>query len=148
MRYTKDEKEIQNHPVTMLTPGQGWPDTGPLAVVEQKAEWKETTGRVNGAWRFTDSNLLYVSYSKGYKGGGINAPDVANSNRSTTYEPEFVNAYELGSKNEFLDGRMQLNATAFYYDYEGYQIASRRGLTVSTENVNAEIKGLELEGVW
>ncbi|MBB6093311.1 outer membrane receptor protein involved in Fe transport [Povalibacter uvarum] len=148
LRYTDDKKQIRNHPITMLTPGRGWPETGPLSIIDQEAQWKEVTGRVNAAWRPTEQNLLYVSYSKGYKGGGINPPDASNSNLSTAYEPEFVNAYEIGSKNELFDGRVQANATAFYYDYEGYQISNRRGLSVSTENVDAGISGLELEGVW
>jgi outer membrane receptor protein involved in Fe transport len=145
VRYTEDKKEFQYLPVTMLTPGRGWAED---TITNQEAEWKETTGRVNGAWRPTAHNLLYVSYSKGYKGGGINAPDVTTNDRSPTYEPEFVNAYEIGSKNEFFDARVQVNVTAFFYDYQGYQISARRGLTSLTENVDAEIKGVELEGVW
>ena len=77
VRYTDDKKEIAMHPVTMLTPGRGWAETGALAVVQQEAQFREWTGRVNGAWRVTDENLLYVSYSKGYKGGGINSPDTS-----------------------------------------------------------------------
>ncbi len=148
VRYTDDKKEIDMHPVTMLTAGREWPATGPLAIVEQEAQFKEYTGRVNGAWRVTDENLLYVSYSKGYKGGGINAPDVASGNQSPSYKPEFVNAYEVGSKNEFFDGNVQLNLTGFYYDYQDYQISQLRGLTSNTENVDVKVHGLELEGVW
>lgn len=148
VRYTDDKKEIALHPVTMLTPGRGWPETGPLAVVDQEARFREWTGRVNGAWRVTDENLLYVSYSKGYKGGGINAPDIATGNDSPAYQPEFVNAYEIGSKNEFFDGNVQVNLTGFYYDYENYQISLLRGLTSETENVDVEVHGFELEGVW
>lgn len=148
VRYTDDKKEIALHPVTMLTAGRGWPETGPLAVVDQEARFRELTGRVNGAWRVTDENLLYVSYSKGYKGGGINAPDGATGNASPSYAPEFVNAYEVGSKNEFFNGNVQLNLTGFYYDYENYQISLLRGLTSTTENVDVKVHGLELEGVW
>jgi outer membrane receptor protein involved in Fe transport len=148
VRYTDDKKEIALHPVTMLTPGRGWPETGPLAVVPQEAQFREWTGRLNGAWRVTDENLLYVSYSKGYKGGGINTPDVATGNLSPHYEPEFVNAYEVGSKNEFFDGNVQLNLTGFMYDYQNYQISQLRGLTSVTENVDVDVHGFELEGVW
>src|SRR5690606_15288175 len=63
-------------------------------------------------------------------------------------EPEFVNAYEIGSKNDLFDGRVQLNVTGFYYDYENYQVSLLRGLTSETVNVDVEVHGLELEGVW
>jgi outer membrane receptor protein involved in Fe transport len=148
VRYTDDKKEIALHPVAMLTPGRGWPDAGPLAVVQQEAQFREWTGRLNGAWRVTDENLLYASYSKGYKGGGINTPDVATGNLSPQYAPEFVNAYEVGSKNEFFDGNVQLNLTGFMYDYQNYQISQLRGLTSVTENVDVDVHGFELEGVW
>ena len=38
------------------------------------------------------------------------------------YNPEFVNAYEIGTKNTLLNGSLTLDG-AFYYDYNGYQIS-------------------------
>lgn len=143
LRYTDDKKEIELNPSNMLQPGRGPTPNGTL---DQESRFKETTGRVNLDWHPTENNLVYLSYSKGYKGGGINNPD--NLNNSPAYDPEFVNAYELGTKNTFAEGRLLLNATAFYYDYDGYQISSRRGIVSQTENVDAEVLGLELESVW
>jgi outer membrane receptor protein involved in Fe transport len=143
LRYTDDKKEILLHPSNMLQSGRGYTPNIPVA---QEASWQEVTGRANLEWRFSDNNLMYLSYSKGYKGGGINNPDATSS--SPAYDPEFVNAYELGSKNTLFGGRVMLNATGFMYDYEGYQISQNRGLVSATENIDAEIKGLELEAVW
>jgi outer membrane receptor protein involved in Fe transport len=124
----------------MLLPGQG---ATPNGLIEQEARWKETTGRVNLDWHPTDNMLVYASYSKGYKGGGINNPNANDT--SPAYDPEFVNAYEIGSKNTLADGRLQLNATAFMYDYDGYQISQLRGLVSATENIDAKVKGAEFE---
>jgi outer membrane receptor protein involved in Fe transport len=143
LRYTDDKKEIELNPSNLLLPGRGATPNGTL---DQVSRFKETTGRVNLNWHPTENNLVYLSYSKGYKGGGINNPDATST--SPSYDPEFVNAYELGSKNTFAEGRVQLNVTGFFYDYDGYQISSRRGLIAQTENVDAEVRGLELEGVW
>src|SRR3546814_4679127 len=48
--------------------------------------------------------------------------DVCSSDLAT-FKPEFVNAFEIGSKNSFMNGALTLNATAFFYDYKGYQVS-------------------------
>ena len=54
-----------------------------------------------------------------------------------TFKPEFIDAFELGSKNTLLDGALTLNGDVFYYNYENYQISRDRRphgdqLTIST----------------
>lgn len=65
-----------------------------------------------------------------------------------TFEPEFVNAFEIGAKNSLLNGALTLNATAFYYDYKDYQVSQIRDRTAINENFDAEVWGLELETVF
>jgi outer membrane receptor protein involved in Fe transport len=142
LRYTDDRKSNVNYPVELLLPGRGWPS----GVTPQHAEFKETTGRFNIDYRPTDDTLLYASYSKGYKGGGFNPPDVTAT--SPTYKPEFVNAYELGTKNTLFERTLTLDLTGFYYNYVDYQISQYNALTTSTTNVDAKIHGFELESAW
>ncbi|MEO7775806.1 MAG: TonB-dependent receptor [Steroidobacteraceae bacterium] len=146
LRYTDDEKTQVLYPVTLLAPGQGWSPTGPLAPVPQLVNFTETTGRLNFDYKLAEDSMVYASYSKGYKGGGFNTPNVTTT--SPSYKPEFVNAYEIGSKNRFADGRVMLNATAFYYDYQDYQVSQVRGFSGTTENVDAKVAGAELEATW
>ena len=96
---------------------------------------------------WSDATLFYGSYSRGYKGGGFNPafdprefPDTA-----ATFEPEFVNAFEIGTKNQLLANRLQANLTAFYYDYSDLQISRVLNRTSFNENADAEIYGLESE---
>jgi len=65
-------------------------------------------------------NLLYANVSTGFKSGGVSQAD-PNITLPTTYGPETITAYQIGTKNRFLDGRLQINAEGFYYDYDGYQ---------------------------
>ncbi len=65
-----------------------------------------------------------------------------------TFEPEFVNAFEIGTKNTLLDGAMIFNATAFYYDYKDYQVSQIRDRTAVNENFDATMWGLEFETVF
>ncbi len=113
LRWTDDQKTFWDIPSWVYMLGGGYPVQG---VVNQ--EWKEWTGRGVIDWTpkldFTDQTLVYASYSRGYKGGGANPPlpeaDFASSQSSTvhppTFTPEFVNAYELGTKNTLFDGAM------------------------------------------
>jgi outer membrane receptor protein involved in Fe transport len=145
LRYTDDQKTFIDLPVTLLSNGEGFPSSS-----TQHAKFDEFTGRLNVDWRpklnFTDETLVYASYSRGYKAGGFNAPNIVDVD--PVYAPEFVNAFEVGTKNTLLDKTMTLNLTGFYYDYTGYQISQVIGLNEDTSNVNAKIYGLELESTW
>lgn len=65
-----------------------------------------------------------------------------------TFEPEFVNAFEIGAKNTLFDRTMMFNVTAFYYDYEGYQVSQIRNRAAINENFDAEVWGAEFELQW
>jgi iron complex outermembrane recepter protein len=118
------------------------------------ASFKRLTGRVVIDWKpelsFTDDTLVYASYSRGFKSGGINPPfnPVIFPNASASFGPETINAYEVGTKNRFADGTLQLNLTAFYYDYKDLQISRILQRTSFNDNTNAKIYGVELETLW
>src|SRR5690606_3079440 len=76
---------------------------------------------------------------------GINPIVVQYLPQSSTFEPEFLNAYEVGIKSNLLDRRLRLNATAFYYDYTDYQVSQIVDRISLNENFDAESMGLELE---
>ena len=146
-RYTDDHKDFLNYPVNLLAPGAG---VVADQIINQKVNFREPTGRVNVDWtpslNFTNKTLIYASYSRGYKGGGFNPPNIVQV--APTYAPEFVNAFEIGTKNSLLDHTLTLNLTGFYYNYTGYQISQVEGLNEQTANVNATIKGIEFESQW
>ena len=63
-------------------------------------------------------HLVFGLVSTGWKNGGSGSP---GSFKPTRFKPEEVTAFELGTRNTFLDGRVRLNVTAFYYDHEHLQ---------------------------
>lgn len=115
------------------------------------ASFHEVTGRAGVDWHtklpFTDETNLYFFYSKGYKGGGLNPPvdPALFAGVPSTFEPEFINSYEIGAKNVLADGRLVANLTAFYYDYNGYQVSKIVNRTSVNENIDAKVKGFEGE---
>ena len=150
VRLTHDEKRQINLPVQLLAPGSGLPTGNPA---ELRAKFTEPTGRIGFDLMlhpsFMDRSLLYGFFSRGYKGGGMNSPASATSGLvSGTFLPEFVNAFEIGSKNTFAKGGLLLNLTGFYYDYTNYQVAEIVAQTQVVRNVPAKVYGVELESTW
>ena len=75
--------------------------------------------------------------------------DISNPIHPLTFKPEFIDAFELGTKNTLLDGALTLNGDVFYYNYEGYQISrDRRPHRDQSDNFDAHVKGAELEATW
>ncbi|WBH15080.1 TonB-dependent receptor [Sphingomonas radiodurans] len=69
--------------------------------------------------------------------------------QNPTYEPETVNAYEVGAKFEYLDGRARTNVALFYYDISNVQIAQFVGLQFTVLNANAaKDYGVEFENLF
>lgn len=147
LRYTNDLKKQVTLPVVLLMPGAGFPSVAP-----QSVRFQEVTGRATVDWSpklsFTDDSLFYASVSRGYKGGGFNPGGGGVTGVPPTFKPEFVNAIEIGTKNTLLDRKLVFNLTGFIYDYKGYQVAKLVNQTVANENVDARIKGLEMETIF
>ncbi|HEX6859578.1 MAG TPA: TonB-dependent receptor [Caulobacteraceae bacterium] len=167
LRWTVDKKEAPRIPSWVL--GAAYAGYSPAEVVRQ--EWREPTGRLALDWKpdlsFTDQTLVYASYGRGYKAGGMNPPPAGlvvrglvsaaqdyselqahSATHPRTFDAEFVNAYELGTKNTLLDGALTLNLAAFYYDYTGYQISQIVNRSAVNLNFDADVWGLELESDW
>jgi len=82
-------------------------------------------------WRFeadydvTPSNMIYASYARGYKPGGVNGSPCIGSSCPQVVQNKFAaetnDGYEIGSKNYFLDHTLQFNVDAFYYDHHNFQ---------------------------
>jgi iron complex outermembrane receptor protein len=68
-------------------------------------------------------NLLYATFSTGHKAAGFNDTQsfAAVPLFNSKYGPESVYAVELGSKNLLLERNLKLNASAFYFGYNGMQ---------------------------
>ena len=156
-RWTDDRKHFIDIPSELLVPGYGYPVTD---VVNQG--WNQWTGRSVVNWTpkldFTDQTLIYGSYAHGYKAGGANPPgatlltfwqnDIGNPIHPKTFKPEFVDAFELGTKNTLLNNSLTLNGDIFYYAYRGYQISEIVDRTAINNNFNASVRGAEVEANW
>jgi len=121
--------------------------TGRQEYADGDVSFSRLTGRAVLDFQITPRNLLYASYSRGYKSGGINPPLSPIFAVSPTFGPETVDAFEIGSKNTFLGGTLRLNLTAFYYKYKSLQLSRIVARTSVNDNVDASIYGVEAEAI-
>lgn len=111
----------------------------------------------------TPQNLVYIMASTGYRPGGISfprtslvLPDGVTPTPVNEYGKETTHAYEIGSKNRFLDNRLQVNLSAYYNNYPGFQngvaflenFPAGSEVIDSTVGVGARIYGAEIEAAW
>ena len=78
---------------------------------------------------------IYVSYSQGFRTGGVNAPvtdDICSPAERRAagipdvpppYESDRTDNYELGAKTSLWGGRLRINAAAYAIDWNDYQQA-------------------------
>ena len=104
----------------------------------------KTTYKIGLDHNLNDNQMVFATYSTGFKPGGSNPTD-GEGGTPTTYDPEIANVFEIGSKNTFMDGRLQLNISAYHNEYEGLQLSKIVRRSSVNENADATIKGIEAE---
>ena len=122
-------------------------DTQTAAKGGGRAKFNKVTWRAGADYNLTGHNLLYGTISTGFESGGINN-NSSNATIPSAYAPQEVTAYEIGSKNRLANGRVVLNASAFYNEYKDMQITILDPLTNQSYYASAgaaESYGLELE---
>jgi iron complex outermembrane receptor protein len=68
--------------------------------------------KIGVEYDLADNSMLYANYATSYR---VNAMAIQQGNN--TVPPEELNSYTVGVKNRFFDNRLQVNASAYYYDY-------------------------------
>ncbi len=83
--------------------------------------WHKTDWKAGAEYDVGPNSLLYANASTGFKDGGYN--DAITPNQNVTYAPEKILEYEVGSKNQFFDHKLQVNGDIYYYDYTQLQVS-------------------------
>ncbi len=135
-----------------------------------RKRFEEFTPRASLSFKPAPDQLVYASYSKGFKGGGFDprgqSTQAADANGDGVrdareifdfflFDPETVDSYEAGYKGSLFDRRLTLALTGFYADYKDVQIPGSVGCVVAgvptfcgvtTNAAKANFKGVEFEG--
>lgn len=94
--------------------------------------------------------MLYLTYNRGAKAGGVildvNAAGTPRTTANPTYRPENVDAFELGGKFRWMDGRANTNIALFYNRLTDLQVAQFLGLSFTVLNApKAKSYGVEVD---
>ncbi|WP_446325548.1 TonB-dependent receptor [Blastomonas sp. CACIA14H2] len=105
------------------------------------------TYRANATYRFTPDNLVFATFSTGFRPGGINRAGTAEP-----FDADELQNYEIGTKNTFADGRLTLNVTAFLADWKDVQVTFQppggSGVVLIGNVGSARSKGIEADIAW
>ena len=106
-----------------------------------------TVPRVNITYRFTPDVLVYATYSKGFRPGGVNRTAVVGVG---PYEADFLKNYEIGWKTQWFDHRLRWNGALFWEDWNNFQFSflGPNSVNIIQNGANARIKGIENSFDW
>lgn len=135
-RYDEDEKEaevsvrnfrgLSHQTGTLLAQGSF---TG-------KETFDDFSPRVGLEYEISSDVMAYASYSHGFKSGGFNMRGniLLDPQAAEPFDPETVDAIELGLKGSWLDDRLYANIAVFSQDYDDKQV------TVNTTVANTPVQ--------
>jgi outer membrane receptor protein involved in Fe transport len=138
----------------------------------QSTDEQQWSGTAKLAYRFTDEVMSYLSYAKGYKGGGFNLYRERNGtfflqpntsltipgvgtlfgpsvDTDTHFKKETVDSYELGVKTQWAGNSLLVNGAVFYQDYTDFQLNTFTGLQfIVTSLPQVVSQGVDVDFVW
>ncbi len=105
-----------------------------------------TVPRVNLTYKVTPDQMVYATYSKGFRPGGVNRV----AGQVPAYAPDYLENYEVGWKTQWFDHRLRWNGALFWEDWKNFQFSFLvpPSITAIANGGNARIKGIENELQW
>ena len=115
-------------------------------------EWDNDDFKVGIAWDLGDAEgdgMIYANASSGYRAGSWFPGPLPS------YDPEFVDAFEIGWKGRLADDRLELAFNTYFYEYTDAAIQFDSFNTISQENEigfgnlgNGQVLGANLSGSY
>lgn len=119
--------------------------------------------KFNLAWNFSDDDLVYFTYSQGYRNGGVNSvpectpEQIASASQQLCalsdevfIDPDEIDNYEIGYKGLLTDS-LSVAASVYYIDWQDLQVSTvtdNGSLPITGNGSEAESKGVEFQGRW
>ncbi len=124
---------------------------GVPATISGSKDEKPFTPKVGVSYQLTPDDLIYATAAKGYRIGGATPPlpvSACGPGFPTSYDSDTVWSYEVGSKDRFLDRRLQVSASAYYIKWKNIQQAFYVpvcGIQFTTNAGDAVSKGFDVQ---
>ena len=114
-RYTTEKRELGGG--LFAYPGSETAAPIELERISGSKRFNSFTWKAGTEYDLAPRSLLFATASTGFKSGGL-TQTVSPSN---VYRPEKILAFEVGSRNRFLDDHLQVNVEGFHWTYKDQQ---------------------------
>ena len=131
LRYTWDSIRVTNalaritdydiNPLVYTVAKEGAPEGTPLDPLSKKDS--AATWRLALTHEFDGGQILYGSYSRGYRAGAFSGSFFLSAAQASFVDPEKVDTFEIGSKGKLAGNLLIYSAAVFYNKYKDQQIA-------------------------
>ena len=103
--------------------------------------------RVNISYKLTPDAMVYATYSKGFRPGGVNRTAAANIG---PYKADFLTNYEAGWKTTWANGHVRWNGSIYQENWDEFQFSflGHNSVTIIQNGGSAKIQGIESELEW
>ncbi len=116
--------------------------------IDDVSEGKGNTYKASLNYQINDEKMVYVTYSEGFRAGGVNRAKSAGQ-FVPKYKPDYVDNYEFGWKTTWMDGRLRFNGAAYQMKWDDFQLAYHDAdvsiLTIIQNIGKAETVGTEFD---
>jgi len=101
----------------------------------------------NVTFKFSPDALVYATYSKGFRPGGVNRTAVKGVG---PYQADFLKNYEVGWKTQWFGRHLRWNGALFWEDWNNFQFSflGPNSVNIIQNGANARIKGVETAIDW
>jgi iron complex outermembrane receptor protein len=127
---------------------------GPPSNITRTTDNSAVTPKVSLSYKFSEDAMVYALANKGYRTGNSNLVSAVDpftgASLPTSYDPDELWNYELGSKLAFFDRRLRIDADVFYIDWKKIQLQVRApvsGIPYTDNAGTATSKGVEFQVV-
>jgi iron complex outermembrane receptor protein len=148
LRYSDEKKKYNNVSTFLNFPTLPVPNVVPRYNLSDTQSWDAWSPKLSLDYLLADNHMIYGTVSRGFKSGGYN---MASGSVSTAqFDPEYVWAYEVGSKAMMFENSLRSNLALFYYDYTDLQVQDfvQAGVLSIRNAAEATIQGFEIENQW
>ena len=119
----------------------------PCSDLNGRSTGSGNTPKISLNYKFDNNKLLYATWSKGYRPGGVNRN---GGGTLPPYKPDYLSNYEIGWKTSWFDNSLRWNGAVFDEKWKDFQFAylGANALTIIANAGNAEIRGVESDLEW
>jgi iron complex outermembrane recepter protein len=100
--------------------------------------------RVNLTYKFDKDHMVYATWSKGFRPGGVNRTAQVGVG---PYQADFLTNWEVGFKTQWFDHHLRWNGAIFREDWKNFQFSflGVNSVTIIENGGDARIQGMENE---